>query len=437
MSAIRRTVLSNGIKVITERMASSLSSSVGVWVRTGSRDEPERLGGISHFIEHMLFKGTGKRTPLDIAREIESVGGALNAFTGREQTCFYAKVLCGDLPLAIDLLSDIVINSRFDAKELDRERLVIMQEIKMVDDTPDDLVHDLFFDRFWSANAVGRPILGDLGSVGGFKRDDVVGYYEERYRPGSIIITAAGGVNHSEVVQLLEKKFVKSRFGKKKSRAVEGGKVSVKEEAPVSTPSTTVLKRDLEQVHLCLGVPSFAQCDPKRYSVYLLSTILGGGMSSRLFQEVREKRGLAYSVYSYLTLLRDAGSLVVYAGTSKKDFGKVVRLVMGEFRKLRTGVARRELKSAKEQLKGGILMGLESSDSRMTKLARDEIYFGRSIALKEVIASIEGVKGSHMEETAVELLSPKNVTMTVVGGVGRKDVPPGFKKVEVRKGQNK
>ena len=420
MPNIKKSHLQNGITVITEEVPRTLSSSLGVWVRTGSRDESRASGGISHFIEHMLFKGTRKRSALDIAKEIEGVGGVLNAFTGREQTCFYAKVLNSDLPLAIDLLSDILINSRFDAKELERERQVILQEIRMVDDTPDDLVHDLFFERFWRGAPLGRPILGNMRTVSAFTRDDVVDYYRERYLPGSVLITAAGGLKHSKVVKALERSFGR----------LKGGTGAVAREAPSATPGAVILKKDLEQVHFCLGVPSLPQTDPRRYSLYLLNTILGGGMSSRLFQEVREKRGLAYSVYSYLTLLRDAGGLVVYAGTSKKEFPKVLKVVLSEFRKIRKGATRAELKAAKEQLKGSMLMGLESSDSRMTKLARDELYFGKRLTPRSMVKAIDAVRAADLVETAEELLVPRNVTMVAVGKVSKKDLPTAFKNVE-------
>jgi predicted Zn-dependent peptidase len=421
MSRIQKSVLPSGIKVITEEMTDVESSSIGVWVKIGSRDETPVEGGISHFIEHLLFKGTVKRTSLDIAREIESVGGVLNAFTGREYTCFYAKVLNKDLPLAIDILADIFINSRFSAVELEKERMVILQEIKMIEDTPDDLIHDLFTSRFWKGHSLGRPVIGNTKTIKSLKREDITSYFKRRYRPGSVFITAAGGLKHSPVVRTLKKTF--GRLGNK-----------CPEESftpPAHTPGVRLFKRDLEQVHICLGVPAFAQPHPHRYRLYLLSTILGGGMSSRLFQEIREKRGLAYSVYSYLNLCRDTGSLVVYAGTSKEGVGKVVGLLLKEFKRLHKGVGRKELRGAKEQLKGGMLLGLETSDNRMTKLAKDEMFFGRVVPVSEMVSAIERVKGSDIRETAMRVLAPANITMVAIGNVRKRALPASFKKVEI------
>jgi predicted Zn-dependent peptidase len=421
MSRIQKSLLHSGIRVITEEMPDVESSTIGLWVRTGSRDETPEVGGISHFIEHLLFKGTRKRTALDIAREIESVGGVLNAFTGREYTCFYAKVLNKDLPLAIDILSDIFINSRFDAVELEKERMVILQEIKMLEDSPEDLVHDLFADRFWKGYSLGRPVSGNAETIKSLNREDVSGYFKRRYRPGSVFITAAGGLKHGAVMRTLKKTFGRLRG----SGAEESGT------PPVHTPGARLFKRDLEQVHICLGVPAFALTHPHRYRLYLLSTILGGGMSSRLFQEIREKRGLVYSVYSYLSLFRDAGSLVVYAGTSREEVGKVVRLLLKEFKKLHKGVDRVELRGAKEQLKGGMLLGLETSDSRMTKLAKDEMYFKRVVPVGEIVEAIDRVKGRDIKETAMRLLAPGKITVAAVGNVGKRDLPLSFKKIEI------
>ncbi|MEE9614524.1 MAG: pitrilysin family protein, partial [Thermodesulfobacteriota bacterium] len=307
MSRTKKSLLPGGINVITEEMPDVESSSIGFWVTTGSRDESPREAGISHFIEHLLFKGTERRTALDIAKEIESVGGVLNAFTGREYTCFYAKVLNKDLPLAIDLLADMLRNSKFDRAEIEKERMVIRQEIKMIEDTPDDLVHDLLAERFWKGHPLGRPVIGTDRTVGSIKREDVVEYFKRRYHSGSLFVTAAGGLNAARTVRRLSSAL----------RGFAPGKASGRTAPPVPCPGAKIVKRDLEQAHFCIGVPAFARTKAARYRLYILNTILGSGMSSRLFQEIREKKGLAYSVYSYLNLCRDAGSLVAYAGTSK------------------------------------------------------------------------------------------------------------------------
>lgn len=418
MSLVQKTSLKSGISVITEEMPDVESSTIGVWVNTGSRNEAAEVSGISHFIEHLLFKGTKKRTSLDIAKEIESVGGVLNAFTSREYTCFYAKVLNKDLPLATDLLADIFINSKFDKNEIERERMVVLQEIKMVKDTPDDLVHDLFAERFWLKHPLGRSILGTRKTVEGLMRDDVVSYYREHYTSNKVLITAAGGLKHRTVARALNK-----TFGFVKSRPPKEGV-----EAPVPTPGMRLYKRSSEQVHLCLGLPVPEQPHPDRYKVYLLSTILGGGMSSRLFQEIREKRGLAYSVYSYLNLCRDTGSLVSYAGTSQESFEEVVGLILKELEKLTSkGVSPEELENAKEQLKGGMLLGLETSDNRMSKLARDEMFFGKYVPVKEMVKGIDRVTCEDLKEAAARLFIPERMTLVALGKVSPRNLPAVFR----------
>ncbi len=417
MSRIQKTTLENGIKVLTEEMPDVESSTIGVWVVTGSRNETRSLNGISHFIEHMLFKGTDKRTALDISREIESVGGVLNAFTSREYTCFFAKVLNKDLPRAIDLLSDIFIDSKFDVSEMEREKMVVLQEIKMVLDTPDDLIHDLFAERFWQKDPIGWSVLGSSKTVKSIKRDDIIKYFNEHYRSGSVFITAAGGLKSGRVVKLLN-----SMFGgiKVKHRRASSSR-------PRSARGIKLFKKDLEQTHICVGVPAPPQPHPERYRVYLMNTILGGGMSSRLFQEIREKRGLAYNVYTYLNLCRDTGSFVTYAGISKENFTEVLALILQEFEKFRDGVSAEELKNAKEQLKGGMLLGLETSDNRMMKLARDEIYFGRVIPVKDIVKGIDGVTLKDLSETAGRMLSPDKITLVVMGNVKKSGLPKSLK----------
>jgi predicted Zn-dependent peptidase len=406
MSSIRKSILDNGISVITEKMSDVESASLGIWVKTGSRHETPRINGISHFIEHMLFKGTPSRSALDIAKEIESVGGVLNAFTGREYTCFYSKVLSDNLPLATDLLSDIFLNSLFETEELEKEKKVVLQEIKMVDDTPDDLVHDLFSETFWPEQPMGRPILGRRSTLKSLTRRDIKGYMSRRYSAESVFITATGNVNHGALVRAL-----KLTLGKIKKRA------NVKDpKAPVSNRAVKLLKRDLEQVHLCMGVPVPSMTDKKRFELYLINTMLGSGMSSRLFQEIREKRGLAYSVYSYLNLCKDTGALVVYAGTSKESFGEVTGLVLREFEKLGDELTDEQLNHTKDQLKGGIVLALETTDARMMKIAKDEIYFGKSIPIKSLIKEVDRVKVEDVRKSVKELLNPERITLTAIGG---------------------
>jgi predicted Zn-dependent peptidase len=417
MSRIYKSILKNGINVITEEMTDIGSVAIGVWVKIGSRYEDANECGVSHFIEHLLFKGTKKRSAIDIAKEIESVGGMLNAFTGREYTCFYVKVLSKDTSLAVDLLSDILINSRFANKELEKERSVILQEIKMVEDTPDDLVHDIFFKAILKGHPMGRPILGEVQNINSIKRKDVISYFKRFYIPGRIIITAAGNLNHKEITR-----FLNTSFGRVKRRSID-----IHVSSPVFHPALFLKKRNLEQVHLCLGVPSLSQSHPDRYKLYLLNTMLGGGMSSRLFQEIREKRGLAYSVYSYLNLHRDVGSLVVYAGTSSDAFAEVVKLIIKEFAKLSDGVEKQELNMAKEQLIGNMMIGLESSENRMTKLAKDEMYFKRIIPLDEIMSNIKRATVSSLRNIARKILDPDAFTLVAIGRVNKSGLPEIFK----------
>ncbi len=407
MGCIHKSFLDNGIRVVIEEMEGVRSVSIGIWIKRGSAHEPPERRGISHFLEHLLFKGTRRRTALDIARDIESVGGVLNAFTSREYTCFYAKVLAKDAGLAVDILSDILINSTFRAKEIEKERFVVLQEISMVEDTPDDLIHDLLMERLWKGHPAGRAVLGTKQSVAAIRRKDVLAYFKNHYTPENMIITVAGDIEHKNMIKLFEESFTRlDRRGIRKRTS-----------RPRASRVVKVVRRPLEQVHLCMGVPAPSLIHPHRYRVHMLNTMLGGGMSSRLFQEVREKRGLAYAIYSYLNLMRCAGSLVVYAGTSKEEVGDVVRLTLKEYERLKKRVGTAELRVAREQLKGGILLGLESTENRMTKLARDEIYFNRTVPVEEIMAAIDSIKARDVRETAEELLDTDTLTVVAIGDV--------------------
>lgn len=402
---IRKSVLPNGIRVITEDIPHAYSVSVGIWVANGTRHEPLHLNGIAHFIEHLLFKGTERRSALDIAREIDSVGGVLNAFTSREYVCYYAKVLHNALPRVIDLLSDIFLNSVFDSDEIEKERRVILQEIRRLEDNPDDYIHDLFSRNFWKDHPLGMPILGNEESVSGFSRDGLFGYKNEMYSAGDIIITAAGKVKHKELLDLLNGAF--ARLTAKGAGA----------ESPVAVykKRLEVIEKDLEQTHICLGTRSLPQNHPDRFAGFILNSILGGSMSSRLFQEIREKKGLVYSVYSYVSAHADAGSLVVYAGTGHEKFDEVLQIVLRELKDLRdVPVSQLELDSAREQIKGNILLSLESSDNRMSKLAKNEIYFGRDISLEEIMAGFDAVTPEKVLQLAGDLLDENCFTLEVM-----------------------
>lgn len=402
----RKTILDNGIRVITEEIPYLKSVSIGVWVTTGSRDEQPHENGISHFIEHLLFKGTERRTAFDIAKEIDSVGGTLNAFTGREYTCFYAKVIDKNLPLAIDLLSDIFLHSLMDAKDVDKERMVILQEIKMVEDTPDDYIHDFFNRVCWGDHPLGFPIFGTSDLVQSFTREQIFQFLRETYQPKRIIICAAGNLKHEEAVDLIA-----GTFGQLPQSNQERQRLK-----PHSISTTNIRKRELEQVHFCLGTKGLQYNHSLRFASYLLNTILGGGMSSRLFQEIRENRGLAYSVYSYLPSYIDTGLVVVYAGTNENSFQEVIELVHQEFNRLKDDPFKNgELETAKEQLKGNLLLSLESSDNLMTRLAKNEIYFGTYFPVERTLKGVDEVKEEVVRNLAKELFDEHFFCLTVLG----------------------
>jgi predicted Zn-dependent peptidase len=407
-SRYHKTILEDGIRVITEEIPYFKSVSIGVWVMTGSRDEPSEENGISHFIEHLLFKGTERRTAFDIAKEIDSVGGTLNAFTGREYTCFYAKVIDKNLPLAIDLLSDIFLHPLIDPKDVEKERSVILQEIKMVEDTPDDYVHDLFNRVCWGSHPLGYPILGTRELVQSFTREKIHHYYKENYQPQRIIICAAGNLHHQEVVDRIEKAFREMPRSSSLRERVKPRPIS----------ATNIRKRDLEQVHFCLGTEGLQYNHSLRFSAYTLNSILGGGMSSRLFQEIRENRGLAYSVYSYLPTYTDTGLVVVYAGTSEESLREVIDLILREFKSLKKEPFKDgELETSKEQLKGNLLLSLESSENMMTRLAKNEIYFETYLPVEQILQGIDRVKEEEVRQLATELFNERLFCLTVLGPV--------------------
>jgi predicted Zn-dependent peptidase len=406
---IRRQKLANGLTVITEQMEHIRSASIGVWLQTGSRDEDPEWNGISHFIEHMVFKGTKHRTAEEIARQVDSIGGNMDAFTAKECICFNVKVLDEHVPVALDIVSDLVLNPVFDASDIARERGVIMEEIKMDEDNPDYLVHEIFTQNFWKDHPLGKPILGTKETVKRFEREPVLEAYGHRFAPGNIIVSAAGHLDHDSFVELVRGHF-------EHMKPMSNGFHS-------STPkisSRIILrnKKALEQVQLCIGVPAHPIAHERRHAGYVLNTLLGGGMSSRLFQNIRERQGLAYSIYSDLNPYRDTGCLAVYAGTSLASASKVVQSVVSEFRKLKTEpVSDEELKRSKAQLKGSLMLSLESSTSRMSNLARQEMYFERFYDLDELIERIEAVSSEDLTKLANEYFKPEAVAVTALGNL--------------------
>lgn len=403
---LRKTILTNGIRVITENMSDVHSVSVGFWVENGSRHETVPLNGISHFLEHMLFKGTSRRTALDIAREADSFGGVLNAFTAREYSCYYAKVLSSRLPEAVDLLSDLVLNSSLHSDDIEKERRVILQEISMVEDTPEDLVHDLFSEKIWHRHPLGLPVLGSSASVNAITRDDLQSLLETRYLGENIVISAAGRIDHDSFCRWIDKAF----------QSVPEGQSSRSCDLPQYQPGSYLWQKKLEQTHLCLGCKALPQTHDDRYALQVLNTLLGASMSSRLFQKIREERGLAYSIYSYLNCYSDAGALVVYCGTAVKDLSQVFELIIDQFTSLKSGhLEADEVVMAREQIKGNFLLSLENTDNRMSRLARNEIYLGYQPALESVVERIDNVGVDRVTEVARKVFVAESLTLQVVG----------------------
>jgi predicted Zn-dependent peptidase len=403
---ITKTVLNNGIRVISEVIPHSHSASIGIWVTNGSRHDREGVSGVAHFIEHLLFKGTQKRSALDIAREIDSVGGVLNAFTCREYVCYYAKVLDEALPKAVDLLADIFLHSVFDETEIEKERKVVLQEIWMLRDSPDNYIHDLFCKSFWKSHPLGMSIIGTEDTVSSLSRDMLLECRNERFRAEDIIITAAGKVSHEELQTHLERLFADVPLG---SYAKDASLPSYQKQVSIN-------ERDLEQIHLCLGTKALSQASLNRYVGYIVNTILGGSISSRLFQEVREKRGLAYSVYSYVLSHSDAGTLVIYAGTKEEQLVEVIDIILQLLRDFKTNlVSPAEMDFAREHLKGNMLLSLESTDNRMTKLAKNEIYFGRQVSISEITRGLEQITPQDVLNLCNELFCDDYLTLEILG----------------------
>jgi predicted Zn-dependent peptidase len=405
---IVKEVLPNGLTLLTEAMPHVRSVAIGVWLKQGSRHESDAHSGISHFIEHMVFKGTKNRNAERIAAEVDSIGGHMDAFTAKEYAAFHLKVLDEHLPLAVEILGDIVLNPLFDAVEMGKEKKVIFEEINMVEDTPDDLVMERFTQAIWRGHPLGRPILGTKKTVTAFRRDDLAGFFERVYRPGNLVVAAAGRLDHKAVSALINRNF----GGLAAGRTLRNGG------PPKLVPSIiTRSKKELEQVHLCLGTRACAQSHDDRYPTYILNTVLGGSMSSRLFQNVREKRGLVYSISSGVSSYSDTGLMTVYAGTSIDSLDEVIGLTLDELRRMREEpVPAEELRRAKDHLKGSLMLSLESTGSRMNNMARQEIYFGRQFTLDEILARIEGVQQDDVQRIAGQIFKG-DLAMSVLGNL--------------------
>ena len=402
----KKSVLENGIRVITESMSSVRSASIGLWVDVGSSAEAPHLRGISHMVEHMLFKGTHRRSAREIAEALDSVGGDLNAFTDKETTCYYAKVIDRHVPLAIDVLSDMLAHSLFDPEELHKERNVVLEEIKMYEDAPDDLVHEIFSQQLWEGSDLGAPTIGFPETVSALEASDLHAHLAAHYAPNAVVLCAAGNVDHDEIVAL-----TRAALGEQRGIA----KLPVAT-APAVRTSLVRRSKDIEQVHLVLGGPSVSARDDRRYALSVAQTILGGGMSSRLFQEVREKRGLVYTITAYGSTYREAGSLAVYAGTSLKNAQPCIDTILDEVDRLASEpVGNEELRQAKEHLKGSMMLGLESTSSRMMRLGRQELVHSREIPQEEIEAQIDAVSTDAVLEVARLAFTPQQRALALVG----------------------
>jgi len=405
---ISKETLPNGLTLVTEAMPHVRSAAIGVWVKRGSRHERPADAGLSHFIEHMVFKGTTTRSAEQIAAEVDSIGGHMDAFTAKEYASFHLKVLDEHLPLAAEILADIVMNPLFDRKEIAKERKVIFEEINMVEDTPDDVVVERLTAAFWPGHPLGRPILGTKRSLAGFQRDRIEAFFRDVYRAGNLIIAVAGHVEHERVARL-----VRECFG-----AIPAGGDVVATRAPRPTSKIVCRsKKELEQAHLCLGTSGYSQTHERRYAAYVLNTVLGGSLSSRLFQNIREKRGLVYAIASATSSYSDAGALTVYAGTGRASLDEVLTLTVAEMRRLKDErLPETDLRRAKEHLKGSLVLALESTSARMNNIARQEIYFGRQFELDEILAAIEAVDAEQVRLTAAELFGGE-VALSVLGSL--------------------
>jgi predicted Zn-dependent peptidase len=404
--------LTNGLPVVMESLKTIRSVVIGIWVKVGSRNEHPEKNGISHFLEHMFFKGTKKRSAKDIAFEIDSLGGELNAFTSRENTTFYIKVLDEYLEKGLELLSDVFLNSTFPEEDIEKEKTVIKEEIKMVEDTPDDYVHDLTNQTIWGDSGLGQTVLGRRETIKAFTREDLIAHIRKYYGTKDTVISCTGNIDHEHIISLLNKNLGHLRRGSELGLG----------EPPEFRSRVEVYHKELSEAHLCLGIRGLPQPDRERYVFFLLNTILGAGVSSRLFQEIREKRGLAYAIYSFIASYHDTGVWGVYAGVSRKKVAEVLQLILKEIYSLKDTVTEAELVRAKNQLKGNIILGLESSSGRMNNIARQEIYYGRYYSPKEIIQGINSITLDQIRNLAERLVHREYCSVTVYGPVREDDI---------------
>ncbi len=407
----RKTHLNNGIPVVMEQLNNFRSFIVGIWVKVGSRNESPSKNGISHFLEHMFFKGTKKRNPSDIAFEIDSLGGDLNAFTSRENTAFYVKVLDEYKESAVELLADIFINSQFPPEEIIKEKGVVKEEIKMVEDCPDEYIHDLFNRAIWGDQGLGQPVLGRRDTIKTFTREDLLGHVENYYGTADIVIACAGKFNHDEVINILNRHFEPLRRGSVPN--IQG--------AHTFKSGIDIYPKDLSEAHICIGVEAIPFASPDRYNLAILNSILGASVSSRLFQEIREKKGYAYSIFSFTSSYLDTGYWAVNAGVSRKKSVLVSEMIIKEMKGLYDTITEQELKRAKDQIKGNLILGLESTSARMQSIARQEIYFGRYFTNQEILKAVEAVHLKGVKDLAYRLVNMGRFCLVGLGKLKKED----------------
>jgi predicted Zn-dependent peptidase len=429
----KRTVFANGLILVSERQPGFKSLAIGVWVKVGTRNERPREAGMSHFLEHMLFKGTDTRTALDIALQVDQVGGDFNAFTGREFTCFHVLLLARDAGLAFDILGDVVLNSTFDAEELERERKVILQEITMAEESPEEIAYDIYFELIYGRHGLGTPILGSENSVRKLKRADVLRYFKRYYRPDQLVISVAGDVSHEQVKKMLRPLIRRNWPGRpegREARAIRRERPPAAEPAPKVRDGRWWIKRDTEQVHLIWGVESPSYSSRDRYAASLLNVHLGGGMSSTLFQEIREKHGLAYTVYSSLSPYRDSGVFSIYAATNMSQVPLCLKLIEECVQQLRGELLTHEqLQVAKENLKGTILLSADSVESRMMSIANNEMFLKEYMSAEEVCRGIDAVTPADIRRLARKLFKPGRASVLALGPKPSKQVMAKFKPI--------
>lgn len=404
---IVKTTLKNGVRIISEKIPGVRSVAIGIWVGTGSRHEKEGQEGISHFIEHLMFKGTRKRSAVDIAEALDSVGGQLNAFTTKEYTCYYTKTLDEHFSLGLEVLADMFFNSTFTDKAIEKERGVIEEEIKMYEDTPDELIHDLFAQTAWPNHPLGKPILGTIDSLSNIQRADILEYIHETYLPTRLVVAIAGNLEHQDVQEKVAKYFGEMDFREAKEE------ISTPEDTEADTSN---INKDTGQVQICLGTKGLSMKDDRLFTLHIINNVLGGGLSSRLVQSIREERGLAYSVFSYHSAYCDTGLFTLYAGTSPAKYDEVIGLLVKELKKIaEEGITDKELSRAKEQIKGNLFLGLESVSSRMTRLGRNELCLNRVIPPAEIVERVFAVTLEDVQQLAQDLFKNQHYTLSTIG----------------------